>query len=255
MFYKRKNQAGSIIKRLFHKLTFSLLNIGVGRHAFFQYLLNNPDIAIKALQEVNKKTFSDINLEKLARPQNFEDLFFLFSCNKSNRGIARLNFDEAAYLFSLARFSPSKKMLEVGRFTGGSTLLLAVALPDDAVVFSLDNAPYDDAVLKKILDKFNLTYKVKLIVADSRTYKINSEELDLIFIDGDHSYEGVRGDYNNFKGSLRDGGHLLFHDYNSSQAGVVKLINEIREHDQKEFTFIELVGSVAHFKKNEQIYS
>lgn len=39
-----------------------------------------------------------------------------------------------------------------------------------------------------------------------------SNKLDVLFIDGDHSYEGVRQDTHSFYDCVRDGGYILFHD-------------------------------------------
>lgn len=63
----------------------------------------------------------------------FEDLAFLFSSNELNHGIALLTFDEGALLFQLAR--DSSTIVEIGRFKGGSTLLLAAAMPPTASVW------------------------------------------------------------------------------------------------------------------------
>lgn len=36
--------------------------------------------------------------------------------------------------------------------------------------------------------------------------------VDLLFIDGDHSYEGVKADYENYRSFVRPGGLIAFHD-------------------------------------------
>ena len=42
---------------------------------------------------------------------------------------------------------------------------------------------------------------------------IVGEAIDLILIDGDHSYQGVTDDCNHFLPRVRQGGHALFHDF------------------------------------------
>lgn len=37
-------------------------------------------------------------------------------------------------------------------------------------------------------------------------------DVDVLHIDGDHSYQGVMWDYDNFKGLVRPGGMIVFHD-------------------------------------------
>lgn len=41
---------------------------------------------------------------------------------------------------------------------------------------------------------------------------LNGEELDLLFIDGDHTYEGVKSDYISYSRFVRRGGLIAFHD-------------------------------------------
>ena len=42
--------------------------------------------------------------------------------------------------------------------------------------------------------------------------KLNSRELDMLFIDGDHSYDGVKSDWEMYSPLVRKGGLVLFHD-------------------------------------------
>lgn len=54
--------------------------------------------------------------------------------------------------------------------------------------------------------------KAEFIEADSGSYTI--EWPHLVFIDGDHSYEGVKRDIDNWAPQLVKGGIMAFHDYN-----------------------------------------
>lgn len=51
-------------------------------------------------------------------------------------------------------------------------------------------------------------------------------QYDILFIDGDHSYEGVRKDTINYLPILREGGYLVFHD-TQHIGGVMNWMNEI----------------------------
>ena len=61
-----------------------------------------------------------------------------------------------------------------------------------------------------------------LIVCDVREFG----PYDFIMIDGDHSYEGVKADWDNYFPMLRDGGIICLHDTNNSAFGVKRLWNE-----------------------------
>eukprot|EP00928_Gymnodinium_smaydae_P045619 TRINITY_DN30385_c0_g1_i1.p1 TRINITY_DN30385_c0_g1~~TRINITY_DN30385_c0_g1_i1.p1 ORF type:complete len:447 (+),score=55.87 TRINITY_DN30385_c0_g1_i1:44-1384(+) len=50
--------------------------------------------------------------------------------------------------------------------------------------------------------------------------------LDLVFIDGDHSYNGARGDIEAWWPLLREGGVMVGHDYTLTWPGVVRAVDE-----------------------------
>jgi predicted O-methyltransferase YrrM len=192
--------------------------------------------------------------------RGFEDLAFMFSSNQLNHGVASLQIDEAALLYSLARDVQSGPIAEIGRFKGGSTLVFAAALPDGAELWSYDfhvalrpDMPGAelDAELRGALERFGVAGKVHLLVADSRTADPPPEPLELLFIDGDHSYEGAKADFERWRAFVRPGGHLLFHDavdtggYGNVYPGVARLMGEIGEG----WTRRPGAGSIAHFVK------
>lgn len=53
-----------------------------------------------------------------------------------------------------------------------------------------------------------------------------SRKLDVLFIDGDHSYEGVKQDTLDYYDCVRDGGYILFHD-TAHVPGIIRWIEEI----------------------------
>ena len=76
---------------------------------------------------------------------------------------------------------------------------------------------------------------------DSRTLErvkkiLGGEELDFLFIDGDHTYEGVRRDFEMYSPLVRRGGVVAFHDIVPhdrahdpyGQVGVPKFWSEIK---------------------------
>jgi len=72
------------------------------------------------------------------RIEDFADLAPLFALSPMSRGIIRQDFDEAAALFQAVRSRPDPLGMEVGRFNGGSTLLLAVAVGARGRLVSID---------------------------------------------------------------------------------------------------------------------
>jgi len=68
------------------------------------------------------------------------------------------------------------------------------------------------------------------------------KEIDLLFVDGVHSYNGVKNDINWFKGHMADGGVVIFHDYYLYRNTVGKAIDEAKEEGKIEK--IEIVDSL-----------
>jgi predicted O-methyltransferase YrrM len=62
-----------------------------------------------------------------------------------------------------------------------------------------------------------------------------STPIDFLFIDGDHSYEGVKGDWNGWTPHLAGNGHVALHDarveapWTDAHTGPVRLLSELRK--------------------------
>ena len=64
------------------------------------------------------------------------------------------------------------------------------------------------------INKTDLTKRINFIIDDSRKYVWNNGEIDLLFIDGGHSYDTVKSDYERFSPFVKKGGVIICHDYN-----------------------------------------
>jgi predicted O-methyltransferase YrrM len=188
----------------------------------------------------------------------FEDLAFLFSSNQLNHGVASLQIDEAALLYRLGRNATTGPVVEIGRFKGGSTLIFASAMRELVELWSYDfhvalrsDMPGEqlDAELRAALERYGLAHKVHLLVADSRTADPPARPIEVLFIDGDHSYEGAKADFERWGAFVSYGGHLLVHDavdsggYGNFYPGIAQLITEIGADWERQ----PGAGSIAHF--------
>jgi predicted O-methyltransferase YrrM len=196
-----------------------------------------------------------------AELRGFEDLAFLFSSHQLHHAIISMAVDEAAYLYGLAHGLRGATVVEIGRSKGGSTLLLAAAVGEGSHVYSYDlhlkatagSASDDD--LRGVLERYGLSERVTLLVADSHTAEPPAEPCDLVLVDGDHSYAGVRGDYEHWRGTIRPGGHLLFHDaaelgdLSSAHRLVMRLMEEIERDDGEWFRRHGGAGTLLHFER------
>jgi predicted O-methyltransferase YrrM len=194
------------------------------------------------------------------RIEGFEDLAFLFTSSQLNHGVASLRFDEAALLYRTVRDLAPTTVAEIGRFKGGSTIVIAAALSQGSTLLSYDlhvpgaaavaGAALDDE-LRAALARYGLDGRVQLLVGDSRSVDLPPGPLDLLFIDGDHTYEGARGDFLRWSPLVRVGGHVLFHDgvdtggYGNVYPGVARAVAEVER--STEFARLAGAGTIAQF--------
>lgn len=188
------------------------------------------------------------------RPDQFEDLVGLFELSPMSRGIIRQDFDEAAALFKTIRKLPDPVGLEIGRFNGGSTLLLAVAVGGRGKLVSIDINPQDDTVLRRILHRAHVEDRVELIIGDANQIQ-RSERYDFVFIDGDHSYEGAKRDHNRWGKRVKDGGFIIHHDMANSRRfstqwpELARLRSDILSKQCREIQLVDEIGSLSIFQK------
>ena len=168
-----------------------------------------------------------------------------------------MDLDEASTLFKTVRSLERPLGVEIGRFKGGSTFLIASALKPGGRLLSIDlhsalsadGVKYDDELVEA-LRKVGRAQNVELIVADNRTYPNAALSLDFLFIDGDHSYEGVKQDFEHWAGTLKVGGHLLFHDDRPEKPGVWRFLRELEGRKDSGLQKVRTVGSVSHFVRS-----
>ncbi len=157
----------------------------------------------------------------------FEDLMWLFSSNASSRGIVRLNIAEGALLYKCCRAKKGAVLLEIGRKHGGSTAIMAAAL-DKGMLYSVDIVEHPES--KQNTKTWH--DKIKFVTANSKTVEWTTF-VDLLFIDGDHSYEGVKNDVTRFTPFLRENGILIFHDVVGKKSVLQPIIDNFREPEWK----------------------
>ncbi len=130
-----------------------------------------------------------------------------------------------------------KNYLEIGVASGGTTFLFNYFFDWDNILIIDDNKHrhkhyrFRQKILKHV--------KYKEFIGDSHTKEAydfaKRFSFDLIFIDGDHSYEGVKKDIETYLCLLNLGGFVLLHD-TLFCAGVKQMLEEMKTN--KFFKFI-----------------
>jgi hypothetical protein len=84
------------------------------------------------------------------------------------------------------------------------------------------------------------------VIEDFRNLNL---EIDYLFIDGDHSYEGVLNDFNNYIEFIKKDGIIVFDNYNDSNwPEVTKAVDEIL--DNIDIKLVQKFGQCCVVKKN-----
>jgi cephalosporin hydroxylase len=113
--------------------------------------------------------------------------------------------------------------VEIGCYAGGSACLLLQRPNTNVISIDLGQPIKEETVhfnVKK-LNKFNNSYNY--LKGNSQTYEMVSKlkklinEIDILFIDGDHSSQGVINDFMLYKDLVKKGGYIVFDDYNDAQ--------------------------------------
>jgi len=164
-------------------------------------------------------------------PSNFTDLFSVKPYQVR---------EEIVELLSIIRTMRPRRILEIGTCTGGTLYLFARIAPPDAVIFSIDlpYGPFGGGYPKwkiPLLTSFaRHNQRIHLFRDDSHDprvvenvrQRLQDNPLDFLFIDGDHTYEGVKKDFEMYSPLVRPGGVIALHDIARSPRFPKAKVNE-----------------------------
>jgi len=165
--------------------------------------------------------------------------------------------DEIVWLLDVLKAQAPRRVLEIGTGLGGTLFLWTRVAAPDAFLVSMDMSALGllgrhsaFAVLcrgfARERQRIELVYDVDS--HDARTAArvetlFGGEPIDFLFIDGDHSYEGVRRDFELYSSLVGPGGLVAFHDVApriSAGTGVPQFWNELkRTHETAEIVAAE----------------
>lgn len=166
---------------------------------------------------------------------------------------------EILWLLEVLAQEPPRTVLEIGTLRGGTLLLWTRVATDDAVLVTVDSATALGGlsplgVLCRSLARGRQRV-VPLLGLDSHAAAtlgrvervLHGAPVDFLFIDGDHSYAGVRRDFEMYAPLVRSGGIVAFHDVSQRPTGVTHGVAEFwREfaaaHPTEEFVADEQPG-------------
>jgi predicted O-methyltransferase YrrM len=163
---------------------------------------------------------------------------------------------EIGALAGLVRDLRPTRVLEIGTSRGGTFYLWTRLAGDEATLVSVDLPPVwtlGDLEEEPKLALFNGFQRERqslhFIRRDSHLVETRTEvcaifgntPIDFLFIDGDHSYGGVRGDFLDYGPLVRAGGIIAFHDILPHSAGLGGEVWRFWQEVRARYEGIELV--------------
>ena len=101
----------------------------------------------------------------------------------------QISVSQCHFLHLITRVSKIKNVLEIGTFTGLSTLSISLALPSDGSIITLDKNELTNKVAINFFKKANQEKKIKSIIKSAidslDELKKNNKKFDMVFIDAD----------------------------------------------------------------------
>jgi predicted O-methyltransferase YrrM len=192
------------------------------------------------VQQRLKKYGTPEQLVSLVRYRGFPSLIGLF-----DTALTQID-EEISQLAALVRRNSPRLVCEIGTAWGGTLAIWTAICDAEATIISIDlprglygagyprfRASFYRSFAKKRQNLF-------LLRADSHIFStlryvkgiLGSRGLDFLFIDGDHSYEGVKRDFNMYKSLVNKGrGIIAVHDIaeaSNPNVGVPRFWAEIR---------------------------
>ncbi|HHJ17311.1 MAG TPA: class I SAM-dependent methyltransferase [Gammaproteobacteria bacterium] len=152
-----------------------------------------------------------------------------------------------ALAHAVAELKP-KVILEIGTAKGGTLLIWSSIATDRVITCDISDMSVQ-ADLYKSLPPPGSSCKVELLVGDSHSVgfkkrvaeTLGDQKVDFLFIDGDHTLQGVTADYNNYREFVRPGGIIAFHDILENQPLEVNQVFHLWKELKKECDTEEFV--------------
>lgn len=139
------------------------------------------------------------------------------------------------YVCAIARYIHARRIFEFGTYQGRTTYHLTMAVDEGAHVTTLNLPPDHDPRYGPYIGAYfkgtNREKFIRQVFADSKTLDVSSYKnlFDFVFVDADHSYEGVKNDTLKAFELIRQGGVIMWHDYAPKSEELVRFFEEFTQ--------------------------
>jgi len=167
---------------------------------------------------------------------------------KLPKAVMQIGPDQGQFMALLTKLVGARRCLEVGVFTGYSSLAVAMALPDDGTILALDVSEEWTAVARRYWKKAGVDHKIDLRIApalstlDTLISLQESGRFDMAFIDADKG--NYLGYYQRCLELVRPGGLILIDNTlwsgdvadpskNEPDTVALRALNDALHHDER----------------------
>lgn len=169
---------------------------------------------ITARMMLSPKTKASLKAE-LGRCKTIGDLYD-FSNSRKVFAPHQIKSEIVSFL-EFARTHEPKLVLEIGTADGGTHFLLGHGLPTVTSTIAVDLFVWNASILRSLNREPTEQRFIHASSYDPATIQqvantLAGRPIDLLFIDGDHTYEGAKKDYLGYRHFVREGGIIAFHD-------------------------------------------
>lgn len=144
-----------------------------------------------------------------------------------DKGRVEVGMDAESTLFLCGLASSARRILEIGTYSGWTTINLAKASPPDAIVWTIDKYPR----IPLPVEGYEWFHKIVVLNGDSLTFDFVSSgvtDCDLILIDGCHDDYMVGADTRLAISLASPTGKIVWHDvYDSGNSHVESILKRM----------------------------
>ena len=171
--------------------------------------------------------------------------------------------EQGQFLEIIVAISKAKKCLEIGRFTGLSTLCMARGLPDDGKIISIDNSDEFSSLANKFWKQADIQHKIESVIGQGvevmQSYVDRQFSFDLIFIDADKnnyphyyelSFELLPSNGIIIIDNMLWGGDVVDLSHNDTQTETIRSLNEkIQKDERVDFSLLPIADGLSFIRK------
>jgi predicted O-methyltransferase YrrM len=120
-------------------------------------------------------------------------------------------------------------IVDIGTAAGGSAFIMGLSSKPNVKIYTIDPMINRDFEENRLA--LGLGNKVEFINrTSSDAFSTWDKQIDMLFIDGVHNYQGVMNDFKTFGSKVKKGGIVVFHDVFLYDNTIGVAVNEIINH-------------------------